>query len=165
MAAGSTYSQIASTTLSGSGTFSFTSIPQTYTNLRLVIIGTSTGGNDLAVRFNNDTAANYSLTYIGGNGSSAVSGRGTSLSYIDLDQYGINSSTDIHHYTIDIPQYQNTITYKTSLSGTAETVSGYLNRMVGLWRSTAAINRVDVFTVAGSMSSGTVATLYGIKGA
>ena len=74
MPASNTYESISSVTLtSNSTTVTFGSIPQTYTDLVLVIVAKITsGGLDMFIRFNSDTGSNYSYTQLYGNGTSAA---------------------------------------------------------------------------------------------
>jgi hypothetical protein len=166
----STYTPIATTTLgSATQTVTFTSIPATYTDLRLVISNTkhSFAGTgrvfDSVLQFNNDTASNYSSTNLLGDGSSASSTRSSSAT--SLQVHWSRASDDPGLLTFDIMNYANTTTYKTAVyrSSTANaTAAAY----VGLWRSTAAITEIDVTVSATyTISTGTVLTLYGIKAA
>jgi hypothetical protein len=82
-----TYEPIATYTASGSPTsYTFSSIPATYTDLYIALNLTSSGDNagGFQWRYNGDTGSNYSWTYFGGNGSSAFSGRNSSQTFIDL---------------------------------------------------------------------------------
>lgn len=161
MAAGSTYSQIATQTLGSSATtVTFSSIPQTYTNLVLVIAGTSSVQLDLNFRFNSDTGSNYSRTYLFGNGSSAVSGRDLNGTSVAIGSLNTNQSNCI----INFPQYSNTTTYKTILER-ANQAQSVVNTIVGLWRSTAAISNISITSGGGNILTGSTFTLYGIKGA
>ena len=160
-----TYEPIATTTLgSAAATISFTSISSAYTDLRLVVVPTmSSASSYLKLNFNNDTASNYSDTILAGDGSSAASARDTNATQIWCNQYASNSTTLPACYTIDIFSYAGS-TYKTALIATAldKNGSGSVERVVGLWRSTSAINRVDVGNYTGNLNTGTTATLYGI---
>ena len=78
MAAGATYEPIATTTLgSAANAITFSSIPSTYTDLRLVgtFLAPDADYSDINVQFNNDTGANYSYTLLlgYGTGTSSVS--------------------------------------------------------------------------------------------
>ena len=151
----STYEKIATVTSSGGTSISFTSIPATYTDLQLVFDG-STGGGIGSVQYNGDTASNYSCTLLWGDGSSATSAR-YSVAYT----FVIPGSGNLPRtQRLFIQNYANTTTYKTSLSrvdiASASTTAG-----VQLWRSTAAINRVDL--ISSSTYDSYTATLYGIK--
>jgi hypothetical protein len=165
MAAGSTYSQIATQTLgSATASVTFSNIPQTYTNLVLVYNGKFAAINgQIALQFNGDTATNYSDTELGGNGSTAFSVRNTSQARMLL---GYSASANVDNMVvINIISYQNTATYKTALARNAG-AGGNVTANVGLWRSTAAITSMLVFCYNGiNFVAGSTFTLYGIKGA
>ena len=160
MAAGPTYTPIATTTLGSAGTITFSSIPSTYTDLRLVIIGTTASGTNLDLRFNSDTSTNYSYTQFSGSGSVTGGGIGSNITFARLDYYGY-FDTVIGNHIVDFMNYSNTTTYKTVLSRANNTNNG-LAAVVALWRSTAAINSITTVT---TLAIGTTATLYGIAAA
>jgi len=161
MAAGSTYTKIASNTLSSTATsVTFSSIPQTYTDLRIVAALSLTANNNAYVLFNGDGGENYSITYIQGAGGSVASSRVTPSSYGYVDFAG---TTAQHTVTVDIMNYSNATTYKTWLSrggNAASLVIAY----VGTWRNTAAITTVG-FANDGGILAGTTISLYGIAAA
>lgn len=164
-----TYEPIATTTLgSAASSITFNSIASTWTDLRLVIIGTGTsGGGDLLIRFNSDSSSSYSDTSLRGNGTAAASSRNTNQTAIDVNATLGIFGTNISFITYDIFSYAGS-TYKTSLITTSddENGSGGLVRIVGLWRNTAAITRIDLtLNNATQFNTGTIATLYGIKSA
>lgn len=162
----STYEPIATTTLSSNGSISFTSIPGTYTDLRVVLTALgSTNGATPYLRFNTDTGTNYSSTCIYGDGTSAGSNAYTSANSIYNFSFGMRTATPFM-YTFDIFSYAGS-TYKTALGTYNEdnNGSGYSTRLVGLWRSTSAITTVGLSASTGSFAAGTTATLYGIKAA
>ena len=153
-----TYEPIATTTLgSGTATVTFSSIPGTYTDLILMIGGAASAAQGMHLYFNNDTASNYSRTYFYGDGTSAVSARVANHQLLEI---GTAISTVYAH----VMNYANTTTNKTTLSR-GGSASNLTIAEVGLWRSTTAINRIDVTTASGTMNTGTVLTLYGIKAA
>ena len=161
----STYDKIATHTISGTstGSYTFSAIPSTYTDLVLVINGTSTGANiDVPIYFNSDTGSNYSRTYLYANGSSVSSGRASNDTSMGLPNLDTNQGVSICH----IFNYSNTTTNKTAIGRTSGAVSYGVSAIVGLWRSTAAINSVTIF-VAGvaKFGNGTTLSLYGIKAA
>jgi hypothetical protein len=167
-----TYEPIATVTIATDGQgWDFTSIPSTYTDLRLVVYGRGTfasttfGGYG---RFNNDSGSNYSYTRLFSDGS-AQSQRQTSADTFAVGELpSANASANIFGQTvIDILNYSSTTIQKTVLVQTsAMTSTSYTFTYVNLWRSTAAINRIT-FGTAGlnSMKAGSMATLYGIKAA
>ena len=174
MAAGSTYTPIATTTLGSAATVTFSSIPSTYTDIKLVIIGGTTRATTsdvLFIRLNGDTGTNYSDTSLAGTGSAAVSQRSTSTtslfddSYVRLvgTTYGLNSTM-----FIDFMNYANTTTYKTALlrCGAAETSPPGTSAAVGLWRSTSAITSISLAgQTISNFAVGSTFTLYGIAAA
>jgi hypothetical protein len=162
MAAGSTYSTIATTTLaSATPSYTFSSIPSTYTDLILVMSGTASGTSDIYVQFNGDTASNYSRTFLYGDGSVAASGRQTFSSFLWAYAVGSNQNDGVLH----LQNYSNTTTYKTAISRW-NVPSTYTGTSVGLWRSTSAISSMAVGITGGfNLSIGTTLTLYGIAAA
>jgi hypothetical protein len=161
-----TYEPIATTTLgSAANSFSFTSIPSTYTDLRLVIVAMATTGTiDTWLYMNNDTATNYSGIRLSGTGAAASSARFNNVS----DNYDTNLSsisTQPCLITHDIFSYAGSTnkTYLTTVS-MDKNGSGVVNYYVKLYRSTAAITRLD-YRAGGvtTFAIGTTATLYGIK--
>ena len=157
----STEIAIATTTLgSAASSITFSSIPSTYTDLRLVVVPTSGASVTVALRFNSDTGTNYSRTYLFGNGASADTLQGSNMSQI----YIIPADTNqVHLAEWDIFSYLGS-TYKTVLGKiSADTNgSGYSSVGVGLWRNTTAITTVQAYTFSNQFQAGTTATLYGI---
>jgi hypothetical protein len=163
-----TYENIATTTLgSAAASITFSSIPATYTDLRLVLVGTSSTTNTQYVTFNNDTATNYSHTQVYGNGTAASSFANTNIAYIKWASDVVGASSTIPLMaTLDVFSYAGS-TNKTALLTNNQDLngSGVVDYKVGLWRSTAAINRIDIGRTGGNFNAGTTATLYGIKNA
>jgi hypothetical protein len=152
------------TLLSNSASVEFTSIPQGYTDLILVCNAKNQGGANynLYAQVGNgsyDTGSNYSDTYLGGQGSSAFSGRDTSVSQMRLALFGNSNFTpSIIHFQ----NYSNTTTNKTVISRGSD-AGGNVMAIVNLWRSTSAINQIKVFAeLSANLSAGSTFTLYGI---
>jgi hypothetical protein len=160
----STYTPIATNTLgSTTASITFSSITGTYTDLVVVCSNLKyvTGDDDAFVRFNGDTGTNYSWTQLNGNGSTASTNRGSSTSGIR----SINgmSTTNIGTTIINVQNYSNTTTNKTTLSRHSTNFAG---AFVGLWRNTAAINSITIINLgSGGFATGSTFTLYGIKAA
>ena len=162
-----TYEPIATTTLgSAAANITFSSIANTYTDLRLVFTGTiTTAGPDLTFRINDDTGTNYSWTALFGSGTSAGSNRATGSTNIPITPNSGISTTVPMFASIDIFSYAGS-TNKTILISNSNdrNGSGYVEQVVGLWRSTSAITSVSV-QVTNTLTAGTTATLFGIKAA
>ena len=167
MAAGATYVSIASQTL-GSNTVSvtFSSIAGIYTDLMLIVsnLTTTVAGMSIYMEFNADSSAVYSETWLNGDGTSATSVRRTADIKGFLGGYGAGTSTTNPAMAIgQIMNYANTTTFKTALARYS-LASAETNTLVNLWRSTAAINEIRVFT-GGTMATGSTFSLYGIAAA
>jgi hypothetical protein len=164
MAAGSTYTPLATQTLgSAAASVTFSSISGSYTDLVLVINGGNSIGTNLSLQFNSDTGSNYSSTRLQGNGSTASSTRYSS----QVEMIGPQVSTSNDNVIIaNIMNYSNATTYKSVLMR-GNDASGVVNAYVGLWRSTAAITSVKIITYTNSytINSGSTLTLYGIVAA
>jgi hypothetical protein len=164
MAVSNTYQAIATTTVSGSSTtsYTFSSIPGTYTDIILVATGSNSVGNRaLNMTFNGDSGTNYSATNLAGDGTSAVSNRSTSASNISIG----NSATTIATITAHIMNYSNATTYKSVIMRNSAS-SVQVAALAGLWRSTAAITSIGLTLNSGdSFNAGTTFTIYGIASA
>ena len=158
----STYTPIATQTLSStSASVTFAGIPQNYTDLVLVITGQISVTDDAyGLRFNNDTGSNYSVTAVYGSGSSAISFRSSNDTKIDVGRSGNDESNSI----IQIMNYSNTTTFKT-IMGRGNNPGDIVITSANLWRSTSAINAIEisVFGAGGrTLSSGSTFSIYGI---
>lgn len=162
-----TYEPIATTTLgSAASSITFSSIPATYTDLRVVFVGTATSATGLRAQFNSDTGTNYSRTSSLGDGSAVYSQRGTNIAFISL---GINdnlSTTVPTLRTMDIFSYAGS-TNKTVLTSESTDMngSGAATVAVQLWRNTGAITSISLNVSGTTIAAGSTATLYGIKAA
>jgi uncharacterized membrane protein len=165
MAAGNTYEAIATNTLgSAAASVTFSSIPATYTDLVVVVNASlTTGSANMNLNFNNDTSALYSATWVGGNGTSALSSRNTGNTLMVTTYYGTLQTT-IGTFVLNVMNYANTTTNKTLLARMNNTIDG-TSATVGLYRSTSAINRIDLITGSSTFTAGSTFTIYGIKSA
>ena len=157
-----TYSLIASNTLGSAATSTtFSSIPGTFTDLAIVFVGTMTAADDLVIRFNGDTATNYSTTIVGGNGTVAFSTRVSNQTGGYLDWAGLTTAQG--NAIVSIQDYSNATTYKSYLSRFNQAARG-TDACVGLWRSTAAITSITIKAAgANSFATGCTFKLYGIQ--
>jgi hypothetical protein len=163
-----TYEDIATQTSNGSTSiFTFSSIPQTYTDLVLVI-GGSTGDSAPFVRLNSDSSKIYSSTRLRGDGSSASSSRRVRADGSPNDtrfEMGLGSSNEIVSNIFYIMNYSNTTT-NTTVMCRANQASSAVHFSVGLYGSNSAVSTLTIGnTNSNNWTSGTVITLYGIKAA
>jgi len=159
-----TYEPIATQVLESSqANITFSSIPQTYTDLILIVNGritTSTINPD--ARVNSDTGTNYSFTEVAGSGSAASSSRSSTINYLRLASFGYLDTVYATNLITQFMNYSNTTTYKTIISRGNNAGNG-TSLVANLWRSTAAIS--SIVLVTGTYSAGSTFTLYGIKAA
>jgi hypothetical protein len=163
----STYEPIATTTI-GSATNSVTlsSISQSFTDLVLVVEGQTTSTVNVLLLVGNgsiDTGANYSHTGLWGNGSSVGSINESNTTQINLDYFASGSGNQ-KNYIVNFMNYSNTNVNKSVLIRASLPSTETVTR-VGSWRSTSAINTVQVKGNGGGnlLAAGMTITLYGIK--
>jgi hypothetical protein len=149
---------LATTTLTGASTsITFSSIPATYKDLILVISGTSTSGiAETIMRFNSDTATNYSRVTMFGTGSTTGSfaGSATGIGFFD-------AFTSVGMSIAQIMDYSATDKQKTVLirrSFPADNVAATGAR----WANTSAITSVSLAVISSSLAIGTTISLYGV---
>lgn len=153
-----TYRLIASSTVGAGGASSidFTSIPATYTDVKLVLSTRDSNAvptdNYLNINFNNDFGANYSNRLLTGNGGAASSQNFSAQTngYIFQDNAAGATSSTFANIEVYIPNYVTSNAKSFSNDGVAEsnvtTATGtrFLALNAGLWSGTAAINRITI---------------------
>ena len=156
---------------SAAGSYTFNSIPQTYTDLVLILSAkiAANPGYGTALQFNSDTAANYSLTFGYGTGSTVASNVKDLQTSLALS-YGTGLGTATPSaFKVHIMSYTNTSFFKPiySRASNFDTTYGGVEMLSGMWKSTAAITSITLLNPFGSMTfaTGGSVTLYGIKGA
>ena len=174
----SSYESIASATGTGSsGTITFSSIPATYKHLQIRMIGKITGTgfyrDDLYLRLNGDTGANYSRHQLQGEGTTASAGGAASATYIDCGRI-VSSDSAISNVMfaaiIDIQNYDSTTINKTVriFSGADANLADSSFRIwlgSGAWLNTSAVNSITLRPASSeSFTTTTSVALYGIKG-
>ena len=166
-----TYTLIASNTLgSSAASVTFSSIPNTYTDLVLKCSTRWDGASsdrDINIRFNSDSATNYSVTYITTNGGTTpASGRlssSTQLSPSSASQGSTTTANTFSSIDIYIPNYNVAINKPISVfSATENNATGnFIVADAGLWRNTSAITSITLEIT--NFVSGSSFFLYGIK--
>jgi hypothetical protein len=143
---------------SAQSTVTFSSIPATYRDLRLVVDLTPTAATyDIYGRFNGDSGSNYSYVEAGGNGSVTYSGAST-LTFHPIGYLTTAAKTVIEFSVLD---YSVTDKHKPGLvrqSTAAEAVAMRATR----WANTSAITSLAVIASTSTFASGSVFSLYGI---
>lgn len=169
-----TYEPIAALISSGSmpAVVNFTSIPDTYTDLVLVISGANTSADASVtgyIRFNGDTGSNYVDMIMYADNTNAVTAfTQTSATTVGLWTIMGNTSDAQRRSVmeINILSYANTNFFKsgTNRISTVSANNDWVNCSTWTWRSTAAITSITIG--AGSNWRGdSTFSLYGIKAA
>jgi hypothetical protein len=156
----------------GSSTIAFTSIPQTYTDLKVVLSVRSDRNSgtqsDFQLRFNS-ASANYSRRTVQGSGSAATSISGSAESFgsigvatQDTDTASVFGSSEVY-----IPNYTsaNFKSYSADTVRENNATSGYQGLVAGLWSDTAAITSITFYVESNTQSfkQYSTATLYGVS--
>jgi hypothetical protein len=166
-----TYVKIQTVTVGagGSSSITFSSIPQTYTDLKVVVSSRSTHNNgqtwsDYEIRFNSSTS-NRNDRFIYGNGASATFG--TDASSIVARTSAAGQTTSVFGSTeFYIPNYTSSNNKSVSIDSVSENNNATSIQILtaGLWSNTAAITQIDLVCMFSSnFAEHTTATLYGIK--
>lgn len=150
----------------GSASITFSSIPQTYTDLVLVSsLRSTSASNDLAMTlaFNGSTS-NFTSRYLYGNvpAGTAVSG---SNAFYHGNMNGAGSTASVFTSTsLYIPNYTGSTNKSYSVDNTMEnnSTTSYPFLVAGLWSVTSAITSVTI-TNASNFAQYSSASLYGIK--
>jgi len=165
-----TYVALQTQTLASSASsVTFSSIPQTYTDLVLELqCGYVSGTHYAIIRMNGDSSgnANYGNTFLAGNGSSASSGRNGGLSGV-YTSYGFQGDTTLNfNATVHFMNYSNSTTYKTTL--TRDNLASAGTEAVVCCRRTDT-NPITSFIITpdsgASFLAGSTFTLYGVAAA
>lgn len=149
----------------------FNNIPQNYEDLILSCSTRFGSASGSKIRFNSDSASNYSLRYINGQASSAGSGGLSNITSIHNnlvwgDATVVNSFTP---YIINIMSYKNsniqkTISWEYGTGGGLQGSSSEVGTVFGLWRNTSPITSIEISTFnATTYQIGSNFVLWGIK--
>ena len=161
----STYSPIATQTLSGTATsVQFNNIPQGYTDLIAVFnVGASAAAN-VQVQLNNDTTAAYSTVTMYGTGSGALGTGGYAGNTVMYP--GVAAalpSTITANAILHFNNYSNSTTYKTMLSRYNNT-GAEVDLTISTWRNTNPITSITFSSYSAGYLAGSTFSLYGLAG-
>jgi hypothetical protein len=171
----STCNFIASTTISSStNSYTFSNIPQEYTDLVLVsnVRCASSVSNanfdSFGIYFNGTTGTSYSSTWLLSSGTTATSSRNSNAAEVYAGEITGASATagTFGSSIVSINNYSSTTTYKTAICRTG-TANAYVAASTGSFRSFSPISSLTVRIYGGSknLATGSTFTIYGIKAA
>ena len=162
-----TYEPIATYTVASTdSTITFSSIPQTYTDLRFILNGVSSTNNTQWIRFNSNSTSIYGHRYVYYNGSTApTSGSAQSQTFTPIAS-GVTGASATYPTISIIDIFNYTSGYNKSFmcrqSWTNDTAAE-LSTTTAIFQSTSAITSINLGRTAGTWNAGTIATIYGIK--
>jgi len=152
---------------SSAATVTFSSIPQSFTDLYILIAARTTRTNvtvdNVLLSINGQGAsANISNRYLGGDGSSAfASNNGSDAGLAN----GANVTAGAYsNNSVYIPNYTKTQYKSMSVDGVMENYAGYsVHVLAGTrWNQTAAITSITLDGANGDLVSGSSFALYGV---
>ena len=151
----------------GASTIDFTSIPQTYTDLQILVSVRNDGAaNSRNLYYKiNGSSTSYSNKVLSGNGSAASSFTDTVAMYAG-DFPAANSTASVFgNAQIYIPNYVSANYKSASSDGVSENngTEAYQRLSASLWSNTSAITSISIYANAGNFVQYSTATLYGIK--
>jgi hypothetical protein len=161
-----TFVPLATTTInSPTSEITFNSIPNTYTDLRIVFRLQVISPNNCWIRFNGDTStSSYPQVSMASSGADTSSTLQTAQNFIRLD-YGAGSTPNYGLAVIDVLNYAGS-TFKnvmSTYSGDDNSSNGPNNKVIAYWASTNAINSVTCgINGTNNLQAGTTAAIYGI---
>lgn len=161
--------KISTTTLvSPQSLVSFTSIPATYTSLLVLFqcrTDQVTSFSATSLRFNNDSGANYDYGEIAQSGTTLVTGQ---VAAANASVFAVCPGTGVGvgipaSGSLWVPNYAGTTFDKvfTAQNYFPNGTDGRCYTINGIWKSTSAINRVDLIPSGTNFLTGTFFALYG----
>ena len=149
----------------GAASIDFTSIPQTYTDLKIILSTRSTAASAQAefISFNGSTSS-FTGRYLYSDTTTTPS-TSTLARYIGTIM-GTTQTANVFNCTeIYIPNYTSAIFKSFTVDNGAENAAAYggLNMIGGLWSNTAAITSISLAPNTFSYPQYSTATLYGIS--
>jgi hypothetical protein len=170
-------SQVLGSTTASVTFSSLSSYASTYQHLQLRILARHTSSNgyplsEIDLQFNGDTASNYSIHGLVGDGGSVTSYGATNTTIARIGYFtSAQATTGAYAATVlDILDPFETTKYKTlrSLTGVHQSFDGTdpdraIALLSGSWRNTNAVTSLTLFRTALSFASGSRFSLYGIR--
>jgi len=163
-----TYVAIATVTVGsgGAANITFSSIPQTYTDLLLQLsLRDETSGSAVNVIEFNGSSSNYTQGALQGNPSSGTASSNTATSIQIITNTPSFTANSFGSAMVYIPNYTSSNFKSVSSDSVSENnASDAPSRLTAsLWSDTAAITSIVIKPISGDINQYSTATLYGIK--
>ncbi len=150
----------------------FNNIPQTFTDLKIVVSARTTQTGDAFkktnyyVQFNNNSEFVYSNTHLYGTGSSVATARDANQDYLFIGVVNANDATTstFGSSEICIPNYTSSNLKSLMANSVSETNGTAAIQILnaGLWRKTNAITSIFIAGIGGNFMQYSTFSLYGI---
>jgi hypothetical protein len=148
---------------SSASTVTFSSIPGTYRDLRLVIQGIgSTSNMQPRMTINNDTAANYNYVSMQGDGASATSSSASGTTFIPFTFNSRVQTTYDWQSVVEVLDYSATDKHKTGILRPGNSANG-VEAIGSRWASTSAVTSIQIYFFSGTWAAGSTFALYGVS--
>ena len=150
----------------GSASMAFTSIPQTYTDLKVVMSARGTRSeiqSNSRISFNGNTS-NFTAKYLEGQGTGVASG--SSARFLGAVPAANATASTFGNSEFTVPNYTSANHKSYSAYTTTENngADAYIYFVAGLWSDTSAITSITIdSSSADNFAQHSTATLYGIK--
>jgi hypothetical protein len=153
----------------GVASYTFSSIPQTYTDLLLVTslrVTQVANTQVVGIRINSNTS-NYSERLLQGDGSAGASfsQSTTQFAWMTITNGANTAASTFNNASIYFPNYTAAVAKSVSGDSVAEDNSASTARLflnAGLWNDTTAISSLTILPTADNLAQYSSATLYGI---
>lgn len=152
----------------GASSIEFTNIPQTYTDLKLVMslrTNYASGFDNAKISFNGSTAG-FTYRRLFGSGSTASSDSGSNNTNSIISNAATSTSSVFANGELYIPNYTSANNKSYSIDAVSENnaTQAFNYLAAGLWSNTAAITSLTLTPQDGTLfAQYTTATLYGVK--
>ena len=160
-----TYKLIETVTVGSGGAASvdFTSIPQSYTDLKIVLSGRATIADNAVQGAFNGSTSNFSNRILYGNGASAVSNTPANNTVM-YQNFSTETASVFANSELYIPNYLSSNKKSISLDNVneANATTAYIVPMAYIWDNTASISSIKIQITSG-IAQYSSAYLYGIK--
>ena len=162
-----TFTQIGTAQVVGAGgaaNITFTSIPNTYTDLCLVVSARGLSSASYLNVLPNGSTSSLSGRYVYGNGSSVSSGSLAPIIYIAESTFTANTFGNGMVY---IPNYAGSSYKSISIDSTQENnaTNSQIILQAGLWSDSTAISSITLTPNASTIAQYSTAYLYGVSNA
>lgn len=154
----------------GAASIAFSSIPQTYTDLKLVLSTRSSAGanawSDYVVSFNSTSSSvNWATRVVYGTGSTVASAS-TTVAYLGVGEGNAGTASVFGNTEFYIPNYASSNNKSVSVDSVSENnaTASLATIVTGLWSNTSAITSISITDFnGGNFVQYSSATLYGIS--